>query len=99
MKSRHFAYNSRVDKNQDKIRRQLRAFGYRVDTVSRLKKLYDLVVTGVDISGVVRTVRVEVKQEGEKLSVDEQEYWYTEPYPETLIIAYTAQDVLRWFGK
>lgn len=36
----------RVDANQPQIVRELRALGFRVDIVSQLKKLYDLVVTG-----------------------------------------------------
>jgi hypothetical protein len=91
--------NSKVDGNQDEIRRQLRALGFRVDTVSRLKKLYDLVVTGRDNKGEARTVRVEVKIKGGTLTIDEKEYHETEPYPETLLIAYSLEDVLRWFGR
>ena len=91
--------NSKVDGNQNEIRRQLRALGFRVDTVSRLKKLYDLVVTGRDSKGEVRTLRVEVKIEGGTLTVDEKEYHETEPYPETLLIAYSVNDILSWFGR
>lgn len=96
---RHTGYAHKVDGNQDKIRRELRALGFRVDTVSRLKKLYDLVVTGRMFgTNEVRTVRVEVKMPGEKLTVDEIEYHDAEPYPETLLIAYSTEDVLDWFG-
>lgn len=96
-------YGSKVDANQAQIVRELRAMGFRVDLVHRLKKLYDLVVTGkFDKSfsdNFVATVRVEVKKPGEPLTVDEKEYWDAEPFPETLIIAYSTEDVLRWFGR
>ncbi len=90
----------RVDGNQAQIVRELRAIGFRVDNVSQLKRLYDLVVTG-RIFGTdnVRTVRVEVKQPGEKLSSAEVDYHRAEPYPTTLLIAYSTEDVLKWFEQ
>ena len=89
----------RVDANQQKIVRELRAIGYKVDLVSQLKRLYDLVVTGkVFGTDEIKTVRVEVKQPGEKLSPAEKLYHEAEPYPETLLIAYSTEDVLNWFG-
>jgi len=88
----------RVDANQKQIVRELRALGYKVDIVSQLKKLYDLVVTGHSVDGI-KTVRVEVKQPGESLTVDELEYHDADPFHETLIIAYDANDILRWFGR
>lgn len=99
-----FRQAAKVDQNQAQIVRELRAMGFRVDIVHRLKKLYDLVVTGkiCDVSNIpyaTATLRVEVKMPGEKLSPDEQEYWDAEPYPETLIIAYSTEDVLKWFGR
>lgn len=96
---RHNGYAHKVDGNQKIIREQLRALGFRVDNVSRLKKLYDLVITGRMFgSDDVRTVRVEVKMPGEKLTADEKEYHETEQYPETLLIAESTDDVLAWFG-
>jgi hypothetical protein len=90
----------KVDANQAQIVRELRAMGFRVDIVAQLKKLYDLVVTGkVGGSGDIRTLRVEVKMPGEGLTFAEQEYWDAEQFPETLIIAYQTEDVLRWFGR
>lgn len=89
----------RVDGNQAQIVRELRALFFKVDIVSQLKKLYDLVVTGQDANGNIRTLRVEIKQPGEKLTADEKEYHEIEPYPETLIIAYSTDDILNWFGK
>lgn len=96
---RHTGYSHKVDGNQDMIRRELRGLGFRVDTVSRLKKLYDLVVTGRMFgTNEVRTVRVEVKLPGAHLTADELEYHEAEPYPETLIIATKTEDILNWFG-
>lgn len=93
-------YGSKVDANQNAIVRELRAMDFRVDLVHRLKKLYDLVVTGrVGVTGDIRTLRVEVKMEGENLTPDEQEYWDADPYPETLIVAYKTEDILTWYGR
>lgn len=93
----------RTDGNQEQIVRELRGMGFRVDIVSQLKKLYDLVVTGQTStrgdSIQVLSVRVEVKMPEADLSPDEKEYWAAEPFPETLIIAYCTEDVLRWFGR
>lgn len=95
-----FRRAARVDGNQAQVVRELRALGFRVDIVSQLKKLYDLVVTGrMYVSGEVRTVRVELKVEGGTLTVDEIEYHRAEPYTETLIIARCTEDVLDWFGR
>ncbi|MBL0320758.1 MAG: hypothetical protein IPP74_15895 [Alphaproteobacteria bacterium] len=93
-------YASQVDGNQAQIVRELRAMGFRVDLVHRLKKLYDLVVTGkMGATYDVRTLRVEVKKPGETLTADEREYWEAEPYPETLIIAIETEDILRWYKR
>ena len=93
-------YASQVDGNQAQIVRELRAMGFRVDLVHRLKKLYDLVVTGkIGVTGEVRTLRVEVKKPGEALTADEREYWEAEPYPETLIIATETEDILLWYKR
>lgn len=95
-----FRRAAKVDLNQAQIVRELRAQGFKVDITSQLKKLYDLVVTG-RISGTndIRTVRVEVKSEGGSLTPDEAEYHRNDPYPETLIIAFSSEDVLEWFYK
>lgn len=95
-----FRRAAKVDGNQKQITRELRALGFRVDIVSQLKKLYDLVITGRMFgTNDIRTVRVELKIPGEKLSPDEADYHRAEPYPETLIIAESTEDVLNWFGK
>lgn len=92
-----FRRAARTDGNQKQITRELRALGFRVDITSQLKKLYDLVVTG-KINGAVRTVRVELKIPGESLTPDEAEYHRAEPYPETLLIAESTEDILEWFS-
>ena len=93
----------KVDANQSQIVRELRALGFRVDIVSQLKKLYDLVVTGqTNVRNGFRdtlTLRVEIKMPGCGLTVDEQEYWDAEPFPRTLIIAHNTEDILEWFGR
>ena len=90
----------KIDGNQEQIVRELRALGFRVDIVSQLKKLYDLVVTGRrGGSKEVYTVRVEIKMPGEDLTPAEKEYWAAEQFPETLIIANDTEDILEWFGR
>jgi len=94
-----FRRAAKVDGNQKQITRELRALGFRVDITSQLKKLYDLVVTGrVCGTSNIRTVRVELKMPGEKLTPDEAEYHRAEPYPETLLIAESTEDILEWFS-
>jgi hypothetical protein len=93
-------YSARADGNQTQIVSELRAAGYQVDIVSREKKLYDLVVSGrMYGTNDVRTVRVELKMPGKRLTAAEREYHEANRYPETLIIAYCSEDVLDWFGK
>ena len=95
-----FRRAAKVDANQAQIVRELRAQGYKVDITSQLKKLYDLVVTGKMFGTQdVRTVRVEVKSEGGTLTPDEAEYHRSDPYPETLIIAFSSEDILEWFHR
>lgn len=96
----------KVDANQAQIVRELRALGFRVDIVSQLKKLYDLVVTGRknfdgdrELGYIIASVRVEIKMPNCDLTVDEKEYWSAESYPETLIIANDTEDILEWFGR
>lgn len=95
-----FRRAAKVDLNQPQVVKELRQLGYRVDIVSQVKKLYDLVVTG-RITGTndIRTVRVELKSEGGTLTPDEISYHTSEPYPETLLIAFSTEDVLEWFHK
>lgn len=96
-----FRRAAKVDSNQKQITRELRALGFRVDIVSQLKRLYDIVVTGKVFGDKydIRTVRVELKMPGEDLTPAEKDYHSAEPYPETLIVAYSTEDVLNWFDK
>lgn len=94
-----FRRAAKVDGNQNEIVEDLRTLGFRVDIVSQLKKLYDLVVTGKTGKGDVRTVRVELKVEKGRMTKDEVEYHEAERYPETLIIAKSTEDVLKWFKR
>ena len=94
-----FRRAARVDANQMQMVTELRKLGFRVDIVSQLKKLYDLVITGKGTDGEVKTVRVEVKTEKGSLTFDEIEYHKVEPYPETLLIARSTEDVLDWFNE
>lgn len=95
-----FRRAAKVDQNQAQIIRELRAQGFKVDITSQLKKLYDLVVTGRMYGTTdIRTVRVEVKSEGGTLTPDEAEYHRNDPFPETLIIAYSSEDILEWFRR
>jgi len=90
----------RVDANQAQITRELRTLGFRVDNVSQLKKLYDLVVTGrIFGTDKVRTVRVEIKMKGEQLTPAEVDYHTAEPYPSTLLVAYSTEDIIVWFEQ
>lgn len=99
MKSRNTGYRHRVDGNQTQISHELQMMRFRVDDVSRVKKLYDIVVTGRIYNTLkVRTLRVEVKMPGGELTPDEKAYHDADPFPETLIIAYCTDDILRWFG-
>ena len=93
-----FRRAAKVDLNQPQVVKELRSLGYKVDIVSQVKKLYDLVVTG-RIFGTceVRTIRVELKSEGGTLTPDEQDYHNSDPYPETLIIAMSTEDITEWF--
>ena len=92
-----FRRAAKKDTNQTQIVDELRNMGFRVDIVSQLKKLYDIVVTGLYDHIEPRTVRVEIKNGKGKLTDDESEYHQNEPFPETLIIARSTEDILTWF--
>ncbi len=91
--------NAKVDGNQAQIVAELRALGFDVDLVHRLKKLYDILVTGYDRRrDCVRSLRVEIKMPKEKLTDDEREYWEKQKHRENLMIATSTNEVLYWFG-
>ena len=101
-----FRRAAKVDGNQAQIVKELRIMGFDVDHVHQLKKLYDLVVTGVPRwnnqpgygAALPVSLRVEVKMPGEKLTLDEEQYWKAQNHTGNLIIAERTEDVLSWFG-
>lgn len=94
-----FRRAAKKDTNQTEIVDQLRQFGFDVDIVHQLKKLYDIVVSGYNrYYDCTCAVRVEIKMPGEKLSEDEAEYWKKQAHTGNLIIAERVEDVLTWFG-
>jgi len=93
-----FRRAAKKDGNQTQIVSELRSLGFRVDLVWQVKKLYDLVVTGrMYGTQEARTVRVELKVGNEELTPDEKIYHENEPYPTTLLIARSTEDILNWF--
>lgn len=95
----HFGRNAKTDANQSAIVEELRAMGFDVDLVHRLKRLYDIVVSGVPAwADRAVAVRVEIKNGKGKLSEDEAEYWKNQRHIDNLIVARETEDVLRWFG-
>lgn len=95
----HFGRNAKTDANQSAMVEELRAMGFDVDLVHRLKRLYDIVVSGVPTwADRAVAVRVEIKNENGKLSDEESDYWNKQQHGDNLIIAKEAGDVLRWFG-
>ena len=90
---------AKVDRNQPAIVAELRKLGFDVDHVHQVKNLYDLVVTGVPVGHKqAAAVRVEVKMPGGALTEGEQGFWDNQLHPDNLIVAESAEDVLRWFG-
>lgn len=94
-------YASKVDRNQVEIVTELRKLGFDVDIVSREKRLYDLIVSGVPTWAYKPVaVRVEIKaSEKEPMTPDEIIYWQNQRHGENLIRAHCTEDVLVWFGK
>lgn len=94
-------YASKVDENQMQIVAELRQLGFDVDVVSREKRLYDLVVSGVP-SWARRAVavRVEIKCDARAtMTPFEMSYWAKQKCPDNLIKATCTGDVLVWFGR
>lgn len=90
-------YAARPDKNQKSIVKELRAMDFQVDIV---RKPYDLVVTGrVGGTGDVRSLRVEIKDKGGRLSPAEKKYHAESIHQETLLIAYSTEEILTWFNR
>ncbi len=90
-------YAARTDGNQAQIKRELEAMGFQVDIV---KFPYDAVITGrVGGTGDVRSLRVEIKDKGGRLSTAEKKYHAESIHQETLLIAYSTEDILTWFQR
>jgi len=100
--NKHFGYAARVDANQEKIVSELRKLNFDVDIISRLKGLYDIVVSGFKyLPGCIKTqcsVRVEIKNGDKGLNETEQEYHAKQSNKDTLIVARSTEDVLKWFN-
>ena len=94
-------YASKVDVNQVQIVADLRQLGFDVDIVSREKRMYDIVVSGVPSwSRRAVAVRVEIKADCKApLTPYEMEYWAKQRYRDNLIKATCVNDVLKWFGR
>lgn len=94
-------YAAKSDGNQSQIVEELRRLGFDVDVVSREKRMYDIVVSGVP-SWARRSVavRVEIKaDEKKKLTPSENEYWSKQRNADNLIMVTCTGDVLKWFGR
>jgi hypothetical protein len=91
---------SKSDANQPEIVKELRELGFDVDVVSREKRLYDVVVSGIAAWAPCPVgLRVEIKvNDKAPLTRCELEYW-REQHHDNLIRATCVEDVLRWFGK
>ena len=84
---------TKPDGNQAEIVEDLRARGFDVDIVAHLPGLYDLVVCKAVC------VRVEVKDEGGKLTDTEKEYYEKQKHKSSYILARSAADVVHWFNS
>ena len=102
--------HTKPDTNQAPIMKELRARGFDVDDVHDLGGLYDMVVSGrkeqwIDGKGAVKryapvtcSVRVEVKSKKGLLGDKQIKYYELQRHPDSYIVAYSAEDVLEWFG-
>jgi len=90
-------FAARSDGNQAQVKRELEALDFQVDIV---KFPYDLVVTGrMGVTGDIRSLRVELKVKGGKLSPAEKIYHAESKHQDTLLIAYCTEDILNWFRR
>jgi hypothetical protein len=94
-------YAAKSDANQTQIVDELRRLGFDVDVVSREKRLYDIVVSGVPAwARRSVAVRVEIKADAnKKLTPAENEYWSKQRNADNLIMVTCTGDVLKWFGR
>jgi len=93
--------NTNRDANQGDIAAELRAAGFEVLDVSPLGgRVLDLLVTSYDVGQgreVMRMVEVKVPGSGKTFTMDETEMLYL--HPDVCILAATAEDVLRVYGR
>lgn len=94
-------YAANVDANQPDIVRELRAAGLHVALTHTIGRGFpDCIVTGYSIPlGAVAALFVEIKVGRDKLTEREQEWHAAYPDGGPLIVARSADDVLRWFGR
>lgn len=86
--------HSKKDGNHKQMHDELVALGFDVDDVHYIPGLYDMLV-----SHGREAVRVEVKQLKEHLTMTEKLYYARQQHPTNYLIAYSTDDVLRWFGR
>ena len=93
-------YNAKVDSNQPEIVAELRANGLTVVDVHACAP-FDLVVIG-EREYTIRVCLVEIKSPGGKLTSRERMFWgglVGAEYDDIYLVATSAADVLRWFGR
>lgn len=79
----------------------LRDMGLHVHPTHRLGSGFpDLIVSGYSLrAAAVVALLVEVKSKGGTLTDDEKKFHQQYPEDGPLIVAYSADDVLVWFGR
>ena len=85
-------YNTKPDKNQARIVKELRCSGFDVDIICDLPGLYDIVVCSQS-----RCVRVEIKSSGGKLTGNEWDYYMAQKNRNTYLVVQSADEVIEWF--
>ena len=83
----------RVDRNQSQITRELRALGLSVRPTHIVGNGFPDLAVG----WAGKTLLVEVKMPGEKLTEDECEFF--EIWNGAAIVAVSTEDILRWFEE
>lgn len=93
-------YAARVDANQPEVTKTLRGAGFHVNLLHFVGKGHpDMVVTGYHRGlDTVAALYVELKTDDGTLTDDEARWHDEYPAGGPLIVARSADDVLRWFG-
>ena len=93
--------NTSRDANQGDIAGELRGFMFEVLDVSPLGgRVLDLLVIGYDLNqGRVVMRMVEVKMPGEERALTDDEAEMLCKWPDVCVLAVTAEDVLRVYGR